>query len=359
MLSNWVLLSQARPITLPKTIREMREKSFCWLLAAAVFLNLACGFRRDDQKVAEVNGTVITRSEVEKVAGKRLSDLRQQLYKVEQEKVDELITATLLTEEAKKRAISVNSLLDQEINSKVPPIRDEEITAFYETNKARLPVDFSKVHDQIRDYLKDEKIAAQKALYLKTVRANAKIVKYLKPPPVYRAEVPFTGAPFRGTEKAPVTVVKFEDFQCPYCKTVQPTFNDLLKRYDGKLRIVHKDLPLEAIHPQARQSAEAARCAGEQGKFWEYHDKLYSYSPKLNAEELKSYAKEVGLDVASFDQCFTSGKYRAAVQKDLNDGAQLGLTGTPAFFINGREISGAQPLEAFAGIIDEELAQTK
>src|SRR5205823_1816368 len=125
----------------------------------------------------------------------------QQLYKVEQDKLDELITATLLTAEAKKRAISVDSLLDQEINSKVPAIGDEEITAFYETNKARLPIELSKVHDQIRDYLKNQKTAAQKALYLKTLRANAKVVKYLKPPPVYRAEVPFTGAPIRGAEK--------------------------------------------------------------------------------------------------------------------------------------------------------------
>ncbi|HEY3167723.1 MAG TPA: thioredoxin domain-containing protein, partial [Candidatus Binatia bacterium] len=128
---------------------------------------------------------------------------------------------------------------------------------------------------------------------------------------------------------------------------------------NGKVRLVHKDLPLDAIHPQARQAAEAARCAGEQGKFWEYHDKLYANSPKASAEELKSYAKEIGLNTASFDQCFTSGKFRDLVQKDLSEGAQLGLTGTPTFFINGREISGAQPVEAFAAIIDEELGQAK
>jgi protein-disulfide isomerase len=122
---------------------------------------------------------------------------------------------------------------------------------------------------------------------------------------------------------------------------------------------VHKDLPLEEIHPLARQAAEAGRCAGEQGKFWEYHDKLYVDSPKLSTEDLKSAAKDVGLNPQSFEQCLTSGKYRAAVQKDINDAAQLGLSGTPAFFINGREISGAQPLEAFSAIIDEELAQAR
>jgi protein-disulfide isomerase len=154
-------------------------------------------------------------------------------------------------------------------------------------------------------------------------------------------------------------MVKFEDFQCPYCKTVQPRFLELLKKYDGKIRIVHKDLPLEEIHPQARQAAEAARCAGDQGKFWEYHDKLYERSPKASVDDLKAYAKELGLEVSGFDRCIASGRFRAAVQKDLMEGAALGLTGTPAFFINGRELSGAQPLEAFTAIIDEELAVAK
>jgi protein-disulfide isomerase len=169
--------------------------------------------------------------------------------------------------------------------------------------------------------------------------------------------VPITGAPFKGSEKAPVTIVKFEDFECPFCKTVQPTLAAVLKKYEGKVRLVHKDLPLEQIHPQAQLAAEAARCAGEQGKFWDYHDALYGNSPKLGAGELKSYAKQVGLNAAPFDQCLASGKYKAAVQKDLAEGAQLGVTGTPSFFINGREISGALPVESFAAIIDEELGQ--
>ena len=315
--------------------------------------------RTEPTKLADIDGQAVNASDLEKTAGKELSAQRERLYQLEKQKLEEYIGAMLLTREAKNRNVSVSSLLEQEVNGKVPTITEEEIQGFYDKNKERIRVDLDKVHTQIRDYLREQKVEAQKNSFFKSLRSKAKITTYLKPPPVYRADVQFNGAPIRGAEKAPVTIVKFEDFQCPYCKTVQPTFNDLLKKYDGKLRIVHKDLPLEAIHPLARQSAEAARCAGEQGKFWEYHDKLYSYSPKLSIEELKSYAKEVGLDVASFDQCFTSGKYRAVVQKDLNDGAQLGLTGTPAFFINGREISGAQPLEAFSGIIDEELAQTK
>ncbi|HYA29825.1 MAG TPA: DsbA family protein, partial [Acidobacteriota bacterium] len=282
-----------------------------------------------------------------------------QLHRVEVQKLNEYIGATLLTREAQNKGVSVSTLLDQEVNAKVPAISEAEIEAFYNQNKARLQVGLDKVHDQIRDYMREQKTETQKNEFIKALRAKAKVTTYLKTPEVFRAEVPVTGAFVRGAEKAPVTIVKFEDFQCPYCKTVQPTFSELLKRYNGKIRVIHKDLPLDAIHPQARSAAEAARCAGEQGKFWDYHDKLYSVAPKLAVEDLKGVAKEVGLDVASFEQCYNGGKFKGAVQKDLLDGAKLGLNGTPAFFINGREISGAQPVQAFEAMIDEELGQAK
>jgi len=238
------------------------------------------------------------------------------------------------------------------------PVGDDEIGVFYKLNKARIAVDLDKAREQIRGYLHNQKIQAQKALFLKSLRSNAKVVTYLKPPPVFRAELSIAGEPFKGSEKARVTIVKFEDFHCPFCKQAQPTLNELLSRYNGQVRLVHKDLPLESLHPQARQAVEAARCAYEQGKFWEYHDTLYANSPKASADDLKSYGKEVGLNVDSFDRCFASGKYKAVVQKDLNEGAQLGLSGTPTFFINGREISGNLPLKAFEAIIDEELVPT-
>ena len=334
---------------------------FLTLILGGFAILLICGCRsgNDSAKLAEVDGTAITQSDLDRSGGKALSNARQQLYKVERQKLDDYIGATLLTREAQRRNISVTTLLEQEVNDKVPPITDAEIQQFYDGNKDRLRVDLDKVHDQIRDYLREQKTEKQKIEFFKSLRSKAKVTTYLKPPTVFRADVPFAGGPMRGVEKAAVTIVKFEDFQCPFCKTVQPTFKDLLKKYDGKVRVVHKDLPLEAIHPLARRAAEAGRCAGEQGKFWEYHDQLYGQAPKLSVDDLKAAAKEVGLNVPSFEQCFASGKYRAGVQKDINDGAQLGLTGTPAFFINGRELSGAQPLDAFAAIIDEELGQTK
>jgi protein-disulfide isomerase len=328
-----------------------------WLLLAAILV-AACQ-KVGDTKIAEVDDRAILASDLERYAGRELSAQRENLYKIEKQKLEEYISAFLLTQEAKKRGVSVEAVLDQEVNSKILPVDDDEIDVFYKSNKARIAVDLDKVREQIRGYLRNQKIEAQKALFFESLRSKAKVATYLKPPPVFRAEVSLVGDPFKGSEKAPVTIVKFEDFHCPFCKQVQPTFNELLSRYNGKVRLVHKDLPLESIHPQARQAAEAARCAYEQGKFWEYHDKLYANSPKASTDDLKSYAKEIGLDVDSFDRCFASGKYKAVVQQDLNEGAKLGLTGTPTIFINGREISGNQPLEAFEAIIDEELARTK
>ena len=207
---------------------------------------------------------MITGREVETALGRPLSQLHQQIYTFQRQKLDELIDERLLSEEAKKRGIPVTNLIEQEVDTKILPVTDDEIETLYKANKARIPVELEKVREQIRNLLRDQRLTAQKRSFIKSLRENAKIVSYLKPPPAFRAEVSVVEEPFRGPEKAPVTIVKFEDFQCPYCKQVQPTFVDLLKRYDGKLRLVHKDLPLEAIHPQARQAAEAARCADEQ-----------------------------------------------------------------------------------------------
>lgn len=332
---------------------------FLFLFSLSLWAWWGCSPARDSEKLAEVDGTVITRAEIDRSGGKRLQNLREQLYKLERQKLDEYIGATLLTKEAQEKNISVATLLEQQVNSRVPAVSEDEIRQFYESNKGRIGVELDKVHDQIRDYLREQRIAEKKAEYFKSLRSKAKVATYLKPPPIQRVDILTNGAPFKGTEKAPVTIVKFEDFECPFCKNVQPALATVLKQYDGKVRVVHKDLPLEAIHPQAQLAAEAARCARDQGKFWEYHDTLYANVPKLGAADLKAYAKNMSLDASKFDECLARNKYRAAVQKDLSEGVQLGITGTPTFFINGREISGALPVESFAAIIDEELGQAK
>src|SRR5688500_16079097 len=214
------------------------HKFFTFFPLVGLFLwtGWSCGRTNDSEKLAEVDGTVITRAEIDRLGGKQLQSLRQQLYQLERQKLNEHIGATLLSREAKERSVSVSTLMEQEVNAKVFPVSEEEIRAFYETNKGRIGVELEKVHDQIRDYLQEQKIAARKIEYFKTLRSKAKVTTYLKPPPIQRAQVATNGAPFKGSEKAQVTIVKFEDFERPCCKNVQPPLAAVLNQYNGRTR---------------------------------------------------------------------------------------------------------------------------
>ena len=334
------------------------------LLASAVLLFLIVVFviqrsQAASESLAEIDGVPVTREQVDKAIGAPLVKLQEQIYNLKRQKLEELINATLLTREASKRDISVPALLDAEVTSKLALVSEQEVEAFYEKNKARVPGDPAAARQQIRIHLQNEKIAAKKQEYFQLLRSKAKIAVHLQSPPVHRLEVSTNGAPFKGPAKAPVTMVKFEDFHCPFCKKVQPTVVQVLAKYANKVRLVHRDFPIDSIHPAARKAHEAARCANEQGKFWQYHDVLYANAPKADAADLKTYAKQVGLDVSAFEKCVAGGKFRDIVQKDVDEGNGLGVTGTPSFFINGRLLSGAQPVESFISIIDEELSRAR
>jgi protein-disulfide isomerase len=330
--------------------------SLITLVSAVFFISrLASG----GETLATVDGQAIMSDEIETALGSQLNDLKEQIYKLKRQKLEEFIDATLLTKEARKRRISVPALLDAEVTSKVGLITEQEVEKFYEQNKTRLQGDDATLKRQIRENLQNEKITARKRQYFQTLRSHAKVVVTLKPPPVFRAKLSVDGAPFKGSAAAPVTVVKFEDFQCPYCKRAQATLAELTSRYGKKVKLVHRDFPISTIHPLAWKAHEAARCANEQGKFWPYHDLIYSNAPKATVEDLKAYAQQAGLTMPAFDQCLSSGKYKALIQNDVEEGTRLGINGTPTFFINGRVLSGAQPLETFVGIVDDELTRSR
>jgi protein-disulfide isomerase len=181
-----------------------------------------------------------------------------------------------------------------------------------------------------------------------------------KPEP-QRVKVSEDDDPAIGPSDAPVVIIEFSDYQCPFCRKFrEETLDKILETYEGKVRFVYRDFPLENIHPYAFKAAEAANCAGEQGKYFEYHDLLYEKQSDWSArgeEAFVEYAQQLSLDVESFETCLASGKYEEEVRKDLQDGINAGVTGTPAFFINGIPLSGAQPFEVFKVIIDSELAR--
>lgn len=173
-------------------------------------------------------------------------------------------------------------------------------------------------------------------------------------------EVQIEGRPYRGPDDAPVTLLEFTDYECPFCaRHFRQTYPSLLSEYEGKLKYVIRNFPLSSIHPQAQRAAEAAECAEEQGRFWEYHDLLFQRSPALGTEHLTAYAAEVGLDTERFEDCLESGRKADVVAADFEDGLSYGVNGTPTFFINGRRVVGTLSLDEFESYLDAALDEAQ
>ena len=338
-------------------LSRLMSRGLVPVLAATLGVSPALAQTPAPEPLAEVNGEAITAAELEQALGVKLSRLQEQIYDLKRHELEGLIAQRLLAGEAVKRGISVAALLDAEVVAKAAPVTDAEVEAFYQTNKARLRGDESRLRDSIRAHLHEQRLTARRERLLESLRAQSKVVVRLQPPPIVRVAVAVDGAPVRGAAGAPVTLVEFSDFHCPFCKRVQGTLQQILDRYPGKVRHVFRDFPVDGLHPQARPAAEAARCAQDQGKFWEYHDALFSNPPRATPDDLRRYAEQAALDVPAFERCVAAGTHRAKVQREYEEGVRLGVTGTPAFFVNGRLLSGAQPLEAFARLIEDELSR--
>jgi protein-disulfide isomerase len=214
---------------------------------------------------------------------------------------------------------------------------DKEITHADTLLKSGTPVD--KLYDKI----------------LETMPKGAPAAAAQAAPPAH-VDVAVGNAPVKGPKSAPVTVVIFSDFQCPFCSRVEPTLKELEQSYSGKVKFAWKNLPLP-FHDKAQLAAEAALAAGEQGKFWEYHDKLFANQQALDRPSLEKYAEELGLNMGKFKSALDSGKFKSQVDKDKAEAQKAGASGTPTFFINGERLVGAQPVDAFKKAIDGALAK--
>ncbi len=328
-----------------------------WIVVLALASGMSLTAHAADEPLAVVDGVAITSEEVEKPLAPQLSKLEEQIYTLKRQRLEALINEKLLAKEASKRKLTVPALLDTEVTAKVGLVTETEIEKFYQDNKAQIKGEQAEVREKIRAYLQNQKLAAKREAFLTSLRTQAKVVVNLKAPPIQRINVSTQGAPFRGGAQAAVTIVEFSDFHCPFCRRVISTLTQLESRYGAKIKLVFRDFPIESLHPGSTKAHEAARCANEQGKFWPYHDKLFASPPNSSPELFKGIAKEVGLNAAAFETCLGSGKYMAAIKKDIAEGQRVGVNGTPAFFINGRLISGAQPLETFTQVIDDELVR--
>lgn len=305
------------------------------------------------ETVATVGGRTITRAELEKHVKSKLMEIDNERYEALKEGLDEIIADELVRQEAKARNVTPEALVKAEITDKVKAPTDEEVKKFYDDNQEAVQGQpFENVKTQIANYLQQQQMGQRQGALLAELKKKYKAAITLPAPVV---EVATAGRPEKGPKNAPVTIIEFSDYECPFCKRAEPAVAEVLKNYGDKVRLVFRHFPLP-MHKNATPAAEAAACANAQGKFWEYHGKLFTGSD-LGAEKLKAIAAEVGLDKAKFDECVAKREFKADVEKDLADGAEAGVDGTPAFFINGRMLSGAQPYEAIKEVIDEELAK--
>jgi protein-disulfide isomerase len=305
-----------------------------------------------DTVVATVGSEKITAAQLDDYVKTQLQQVEKQKFQIRKQGLDKMVTERLVKEEAAKKGMTQEQYVKSEIEDKVPPPSDQQIQDFFNQNSSRLPPG-SKLETfkpQIANYLSQTQRKQRADAVFDQLRKDAKVSVKLSEP---RQQVEAKG-PARGPNNAPVTVVEFSDFQCPFCSRAHDTVEQVMQNYAGKVRLVFRHFPLE-FHKNAAKAAEAAMCANEQGKFWEYHDLLFKNQSTLEVPQLKDHAKEVGLESGTFSACLDSGKYKKDVDEDMAAGQKVGVSGTPAFFINGVMLSGAQPFDEFKKVIDQEL----
>jgi len=312
------------------------------------------------EQVAVVDGKPVTYGDVEKEQGGKLVQAEikalTELHDVRRNAVEQYVTKRLLEDEAKAKGETLEQWYEKELLGAVPGPTDEEMKKFYEQNKSQMGGQtYDQIKDRIATHLRQQKGREQLAKVVDDLKSKRGFKLTLAQPNLPRIEVAATG-PSRGPENAPVTIVEFSDFQCPYCGREYPVVERLMKEYDGRVRLVFRHFPLD-FHNFAQKAAEAGACAADQGgeKFWKLHDRMFTNQQKLAVDDLKGYAKEVGLDSARFDKCLDGSEKRALVESDEKAGQEVGVTGTPAFFVNGIFINGAVPYEQFKDAIEREL----
>jgi protein-disulfide isomerase len=315
-----------------------------------------------NEVVATVAGDDISMAELESESEDALKQVELAMLQCERQakqgrfdalnaQLQNLVRERLLAAEAEEAGQSVDDYRAAELESRIAEVTDADVEAFFNENKARIGNrTLEQISGQIRQYLENQRRAEAENAFYGELESKYDVAYLLEPP---RAEVEAVG-PAKGPENAPVTIVEFSDFECPFCSRVLPTLEQVEANYGDKVRIVFRQFPLN-IHPNAQKAAEASLCAEDQGKFWEMHDHMFANQRQLSVDNLKAAAGELGLDVDTFAQCLDSGEHAGVVEADMKAGVEAGVSGTPAMFINGQLVSGAVPYEQVAEVIDAEL----
>jgi len=310
--------------------------------------------------LATVGNDRITMADIQSRSGDELARIETQYLQNRSDIIDktlkDILREKVIDAEAAKTGKSYEQLVADEAGIGINPT-DADIAKWYQDNSARTgrrPLEAIK--PQIAELLRNERRAAAEAQLQARLTKERKVAVNFQP---YRLTFDNGNAPSLGPENAPVTLVEFSDFQCPFCNRFAPTLKQVRDKYGDKVRIVYRQYPIPSLHPFAFKAAEASLCANEQGKFWPLHDAMFANQAKLAVADLKKKASELGMDQKKFDACIDTGRYVEQVQKDMAAGVKVGITGTPAVFVNGVELKGgAVPFEAVAAAIDQELSRT-
>ena len=338
-----------------------RMRTAC--IALGLLISLACSSQAQQpgDVAARVGDHAITVKELDdrwqKEEPAQKAQAEQAIYDGRRSALDAIIADMLVEQTAKSKGITAEAFVQAEVAKRMKPVNDTDVRNFYVQNSERMQNrTFEQMSSAIQRYLQDQAQNTAKEDLIAELKKGGPAIRVVMEAPRTALTIN-PDDPSEGKADAPVTVVEFSDFQCPFCQRVWPTLKQLRMKYGDKMRLVWKDFPLTQIHPQAFVAAQAGNCAREQGKFWEYHDKLFGNQSALQPANLKQYAADLGLDTAKFNQCLDSSKYEARVQAALGVGGGLGIGSTPTVYVNGRMINGAQPIEVFQSVIDEELAR--
>jgi protein-disulfide isomerase len=311
----------------------------------------------EPEVLARAGDTQITMSDVRESVGPQLEQLenqyRQQRYELVEGALEQLLNDRLLEEAAADRDTTVDGLIEVEAGETFT-VTDEQVASWFAQNQARLRGrSLEELAPQIEDFLIGQRRQQVVTEVLERQRADREIVYFLEP---FRFALRNQGAPATGPADAPVTLVEFSDFECPYCSRFFPTLKRIQAAYGDHLQIVYRQFPLTNLHPNAFKAAEASLCAQEQDRFWQMHDLLFQEQQALGVEALKEKAGRLGLDQGAFDECLDSGRHAERIEADLQEGQSVGVNGTPALFVNGTPVpGGAVPFEDVAAAIEREL----
>ena len=326
------------------------------LLAAPWLAGCAADGSCDRQVLATIDGEPIELADLDELIGDQLSQMdmqhRTQRQQLIEAALDRVIRDRLLEAEAAERGIGVDELVAAEGAGEVT---DEEISAWYARNQAALGGRaLEELYPRIREFLEENQRQMGLNEFAARLEEEREVVILLDP---LRVDLSNEGAPSLGPEDAPVTLVEFSDFECPYCGVFFRTLKRLEEDYGDQLRVVYRQYPLDT-HPNAFKAAEASLCAHEQGRFWELHDLMFTEQDQLDVASLKEKAERLGLDREAFDSCLDSGRYAEQILADMREGDRLGVEGTPAVYVNGIPLQGgAVPYQAAVEVIDDDLSR--